>query len=222
MANKKTNVNNRNHKKSKKAAPLPKCPVCGAPIQMVSAHEMNFRVSDTDPDKKFWRCSHYPACDTYIAADPRTKKPSGILAGPSLRHKRMVIHHWEEMFVHAGLMSKEGFRQMCAGRIGFHFGGRVHTREMTEFECDTILEYLQKLYENQPKVHAMVEAQRNSSVWKEVRGLNTGANHGVYYNDDGSVAYILGADGKRQKPHPVCEKSEEQKGTKRNKDVIEM
>ena len=109
------------------------------------------------------------------------------MGGPQLRHKRMVIHAWEHLLNDAGIMRPNVFWGMCAGQLGIHRAGAVHTRYMTEYQCDTILNYLQKLYENQKKYRDAVEAKPNNIVWKQVRGLNTSANHGICYNLDGSI-----------------------------------
>ena len=109
------------------------------------------------------------------------------MAGPSLRHKRMVIHYWEQLFMNSCKMDRQAFRAMCASQLGFRKAGVVHTRYMTEMECDTILQYLQKLYENNKDIHELVDSMPNHGVWKEVRGLNKGPNHGISYNSDGSI-----------------------------------
>lgn len=177
-----------NPKKAKKNREKLRCPECGATIQFVSASQMNFRFMPEDAEKKmYWRCSNYPNCNTYIAANPVTKKMDGIMAGPNLRHKRLIIHQWEQMFIGLGKMDKIAFRQMCASHIGLHRQGLVHTRFMTEMECDTILNYLQRLYENNKDVHDMVEGRPNHPIWKQVRGLNTAPNHGTYYTSDGKI-----------------------------------
>ena len=54
-------------------------------------------------------------------------------------------------------------------------------------QCNTILEYLQRLYDNQPDIREMVDAHPFNIVWKEVRGLNTAPNHGVTYALDGTI-----------------------------------
>lgn len=161
----------KNPRKIKKERNTNKCPCCGAAIQLVTESEMNFRFT-SNPDLMYWRCKDYPRCNTYIAADPRTKKPSGLMGGPVLRYKRMCIHHWEERLIRDRIMDKKSFRDMCASQIGFRKEGMVHTRNMTEFECDAILKHLEKLYHSQPRIHDMVERYVNSSMWKQVRGIN--------------------------------------------------
>ena len=178
--------------KAKKTRQQMRCPVCGAPLKMVPESEMGFRFS-AQGSRKFdfyWVCSKYPECNTYAPADNATKKPWGKLAGPSLRHKRMCIHHWEEHLVTEGFYTRPGFRSMCAYLVGTSIVVRTHVRDMSEMECDTILNYMRQLYENKPRIHASVEAKPNYTMWKDVRGLNTGANHGVYYTSDGQVAGV--------------------------------
>lgn len=166
------------------------CPRCDASIKMVSYEEMNFRKDmEKNRDQMYWCCVHYPDCDTYISADSKTKEPSGILAGPSLRHKRIVIHHWETLLQEGGIMDKTTFRSMCAYQIGVEKQGMVHTRNMNETKCDSIIAYLQTCYENDVNIHNLVESRPNGSVWKQVRGYNTAPNHGVVYSvDDGAIA----------------------------------
>ena len=165
------------------------CPVCGATTKLVNGADMNFRmVTEKTTNTMYWRCSNYPNCNTYIAADPKTKRPSGIMGGPSLRHKRIVIHQWAELFSQAGKMDPSAFFQMCGSHIGIHCVRHVHTRNMTEMQCDTILKYLQSLYDNNKDIRDMVDAKPYTAVWKEVRGLHTETNHDDSFEQDGEIS----------------------------------
>lgn len=178
------------------------CPECGASIQLVNGMDMHFRfTTEETKNQMYWRCSHYPACNTYIIADPKTKKPTGLMGGSNLRHKRIAIHKWEEMFVEAGKMSRVAFRDMCASQIGMRVAD-YHARYITEMDCNTILQYLQRLYEINKGIHDMVEARPNSTIWKEVRGLNKAPNHGVVYDLDGAEIGML----ERISPSPEAKK----------------
>lgn len=183
----------KNPYKAKKERQVSRCPVCGAPIKMIPESEMGFRF-ESKSGRKFefyWVCSKYPECNTYCPADNSNKKPWGVLAGPSLRYKHMAIHHWENHMVKYGFYSREGFRSLCSYLVGTKRACMTHVRNMTEMECDTILSYMLQLYRTNQKVHDSVEAEPNSTMWKEARGLNTGANHGIRYTDDGQVEEIL-------------------------------
>ena len=169
-----------------------RCPVCGAPLKMVPEAEMGFRFTAQGKRRFdfYWCCSKFPECNTYAPADNATKKPWGKLAGPTLRHKRMCIHHWEEHLVTGGSYTRPGFRAMISYLVGTPSVVQTHVRNITEMECDTILNYMRQLYENNPRIHEYIESKPNSSMWKDVRGLNTGANHGVTYTEDGQVSGI--------------------------------
>lgn len=175
--------------KEKKVRQQLRCPVCGASLKMIPVSEMGFRF--TAPKSRrhdfYWVCSKFPECNTYAPADNATKKPWGKLAGPALRHKRMCIHHWEEHLVTGGFYTRAGFRDMCSYLAGTPSAVQTHVRDMTEMQCDAILNHMKKLYENNARIHEYVESKPNSTMWKDVRGLNTGANHGLFYNDDGEV-----------------------------------
>lgn len=174
--------------KKKKERQQNMCPVCGAPIKCLPIEEMNFREIIPTAPKFYFCCSKYPACDTYTSMNPKTNRPNGTLAGPSLRHKRICIHQWENILIAEKIHTKDSFRSTCSYVLGIPNSNLYHTKDITEMQCDSILAYLKNQYENSPKLQKIMENHwKYSTVWKELHGLNTGKNHGVLYTEDGRV-----------------------------------
>lgn len=207
MAKKVSNYKGRNPGKAKKERVSKICPVCGASIKMVSVKEMNFRFENANPNapQYYWVCSHYPECDTYCPADNRTKKPLGTLAGPTLRHKRMVLHHWEGAMVRSHICTREEFRMMCGYYVGLSNPSVVHVRNMTELQCDAIIDHLLREYKNNPKVHEMVDAAPASTMWRMAHGVDGRHKHGTKYDENGKVI----AYGKETEQEEVLRKLRE-------------
>lgn len=132
-------------RKKDRSRQLQRCPVCGAPIQRLHLDEMGFATKRYDDATYFWCCKNYPACNTYVKEDRRTGRPYGTLAGPALRHKRIVIHQFEVFLLKNGYYKTH---QDYWGMVCFLLGGRtlntVHAREMTEYQCDTVLDHITK------------------------------------------------------------------------------
>jgi hypothetical protein len=146
------------------------CPVCGASIKMVPVSEMNFRQMHNKSAANYWVCSKYPACDTYIPADPYSKKPYGLMAGPMLRHKRILIHRWEVLFISNQIMDSPSFRQSCGYSIGIHNHHCFHTRELTEMQCDTVLKVCDGIYKRHPELKDKIP--EGGALWKYINHIN--------------------------------------------------
>ena len=67
------------------------CPYCGAPAICRPANTVH--GSNTwQKSSHLYICSHWPDCDSYVAAHKKNLQPMGSLANKSLRHKRIQAH----------------------------------------------------------------------------------------------------------------------------------
>lgn len=168
-----------NPKKAKKERKVRTCPVCGAPIRIFLADEMDFqkKPSSIGPNatyevtqhaaERYWCCSNYPTCNTYTRVDKNTGEPWGLLAGPSLRRKHILLHKWESVYVASGYESSQ-FWYMIAYSLGIDNINRVHARYMTEMQCDEALSLCKRTAQNDSKIIAFI--QKGSILDRELNG----------------------------------------------------
>lgn len=172
--------------KKKKAKAVSKCPYCGATLQMVPAAQMGFEVLAEHGPEFYWRCSNTKACDAYIAADPKTKKPNGRIANDRLRRGRMIIHKWQQILEDAGMMSADTFRETyIGGELGMSKGCMSHIRDISDAQCERILKRLEEVYHTEPKVAELIEKAKYSLAWRHVHGV--AYEKGAYFGEDGAV-----------------------------------
>ena len=68
-----------------------KCPYCGAPAICRPASTV-YGADTIDYGSYLYICSRWPACDAYVSAHKKNRKPMGTMANRSLRHKRILAH----------------------------------------------------------------------------------------------------------------------------------
>lgn len=68
-----------------------KCPYCGAPAICRPACSV-YGTDAIDRGRYLYVCSRWPACDAYVSAHKKNRKPMGTLANRSLRRKRILAH----------------------------------------------------------------------------------------------------------------------------------
>ena len=182
------NYNKYSSNKKKKNKQPSRCPYCGATLQMVTDDKMGFQNKAPDGATRFyWRCSAYPACDAYIAADPKTKKPNGRVANFKLRRGRMIIHSYQDILEKSGMMSSRTFRDtyIKAAFPGLMNPDMAHTRDLDDAQCERILKRLEEVYKTEPKVAAVIDKNTYSLAWRHVRGV--AYEVGAYFNKDGDI-----------------------------------
>lgn len=67
------------------------CPYCGAPAVLRPASTV-YGKNTIDSGSYLYLCTHWPACDSYVSAHKKSRKPMGTLANGRLRHKRILAH----------------------------------------------------------------------------------------------------------------------------------
>ena len=68
-----------------------KCPYCGTPAICRPASSV-YGANTIDRGSYLYVCSRWPACDSYVSAHKKDRKPMGTMANRSLRHKRILAH----------------------------------------------------------------------------------------------------------------------------------
>ena len=68
-----------------------KCPYCGAPAICRPASSV-YGANTIDRGSYLYVCSRWPACDSYVSAHKKDRKPMGTMANRSLRQKRILAH----------------------------------------------------------------------------------------------------------------------------------
>ena len=97
-----------------------KCPYCGAPAICRPASTV-YGTDTIDRGSYLYVCSRWPACDAYVSAHKKDRKPMGTLANHSLRHKRILAHqalkrlqkerHMDKWAVYVWLQAKLGLNE---------------------------------------------------------------------------------------------------------------
>lgn len=67
------------------------CPYCGAPAVCRPASTV-YGNTLRQKGSYLYLCSRWPACDSYVTAHKRDRRPMGTLANGELRHKRILAH----------------------------------------------------------------------------------------------------------------------------------
>lgn len=68
-----------------------KCPYCGAEVVLRDASYI-YSSNKSKEYGKFWVCSNYPKCNSYVGCHKDTDTPLGRLANPRLRCLKMEAH----------------------------------------------------------------------------------------------------------------------------------
>ena len=68
-----------------------KCPYCGAPAICRPASSV-YGANTINRGSYLYVCSRWPACDSYVSAHKKDRKPMGTMANRSLRQKRILAH----------------------------------------------------------------------------------------------------------------------------------
>ena len=68
-----------------------KCPYCGAPAICRPASSV-YGANTIDRGSYLYVCSRWPACDSYVSAHKKDRKPMGTMANRSLRQKHILAH----------------------------------------------------------------------------------------------------------------------------------
>lgn len=174
-------------KKKRKDHQQNRCPYCGAGLQMVEVGRMGFPKIPENGPEYYWRCSCYPACNTYISADQKTKAPNGRIANERLRRNRMIIHSWQTIFDSSGLMNANNFRSTyIASELGINRGELAHVRNLDDAQSERVLKRLERVYHTEKKVQEIIDKSKYSMAWRYVRGV--AYEKGAFFDEEGRVA----------------------------------
>lgn len=113
------------------------CPYCGAPAVCRPAGSV-YGARTIDRQSCLYVCSNWPACDAYVSAHKKDRRPMGTLADGNLRHKRILAHRALEK------MRKERHMDRCAAyvwlqaRLGLT-ENQAHIGMFSEETCDRVI-----------------------------------------------------------------------------------
>ncbi len=93
-----------------------RCPYCNSPAVLRPASAVH--GIKAQPHSYLYVCSRYPACDSYVSAHQRDKRPMGTLADSHLRRKRIQAHNALEQLRKAKHMEKWAVYVWLQARLG--------------------------------------------------------------------------------------------------------
>ena len=114
-----------------------RCPYCGAPAVCRPASTVYGNKIRTK-GSYLYLCSRWPACDSYVAAHKRDRRPMGTLANGDLRHKRILAHRALEDFRQSRRMDKWAVYLWLQGKLGLN-EHQTHIGMFSEQMCDRVI-----------------------------------------------------------------------------------
>ena len=115
-----------------------KCPYCGAQAHLRPASVL-FGEKAIDPTAPYYVCSHYPACDAYVAAHRHSSLPMGTLANGALRRKRIDAHAAFKQMWESGLMNKKQAYRWPQVQFGLP-ECEAHIGKFSTFRCEQVIQ----------------------------------------------------------------------------------
>jgi len=113
------------------------CPYCGAPAVCRPASTVYGTVL-RQKGSYLYLCSRYPACDAYVTAHKKDRRPMGTLADGNLRHKRILAHQALEQLRQARRMDKWAVYVWLQGKLKME-PEQVHIGMFSEEMCDQVI-----------------------------------------------------------------------------------
>ena len=114
-----------------------KCPYCGSLAQLRPASALN-KLAPGYAGKRFYVCSRYPACNSYVEAHASSGLPMGRLANQSLRWKRREAHKALERLWLQGYMSKPEAYRWLQMQMGLP-AEDAHIALFSEYRCNEVI-----------------------------------------------------------------------------------
>ena len=93
-------------------------------------------------------CSKYPACDSYVGAHKRSRKPKGTLADKELRSKRIEAHKVFNQLWTSGLMEKWQAYKWMQAKLCVHRDD-AHIAKLSPYMCDRLIDLCNQILQNQ-------------------------------------------------------------------------
>lgn len=132
---KKCNQHQKGAKKKSVNHSTMRCPYCGSPVVLRSADGI---YKDNSRGEMLYVCSHYPECDVYVRADPKTKEPMGTLANPQLRALRTATHRqFDKLFKQGYMTRKEAY--MWLSHVIDAPQKETHIGKLSEYYCNVVM-----------------------------------------------------------------------------------
>lgn len=150
------NIKHNNRKRKNRSRQQMRCPVCGASIRRLPESEMGFQKHREGGPAYFWTCKNYPACNTYVKENRHTGLPDGTLAGPALRHKRIVLHQFALALSASGLYDKGTFWDAARAVLSAPKLNTLHASSLSEYQCDLVLEHFSGVVDRNPQVRRCI------------------------------------------------------------------
>lgn len=113
------------------------CPYCGAPAVCRPASTV-YGNSVRQKGSYLYLCSHWPACDSYVAAHKKDLRPMGNLTNKKLRHKRIQAHEALEDLRRQRHMEKWAVYVWLQGKLGLA-PEEVHIGMFSDEMCDRVI-----------------------------------------------------------------------------------
>lgn len=113
------------------------CPYCGAPVVCRPASTV-YRNALRQKGSYLYLCSRYPACDAYVSAHKKDRRPMGTLADGNLRHKRILAHRALEKLRQERHMEKWAVYVWLQGKLKME-PEQVHIGMFSEQMCDQVI-----------------------------------------------------------------------------------
>ncbi len=113
------------------------CPYCGAPAVYRPAGAV-YKNNTKQKGSHLYVCSHWPACDSYVAAHRHNGEPMGTLANKTLRRKRILAHKALNQLRVATHMSKWAVYIWMQMRLQLS-PQEAHIGMFTEEMCDRLI-----------------------------------------------------------------------------------
>lgn len=129
-------VNTMKKSKKRKAIGIVTCPYCGSKAKLVNGLDF---LGDRAHYDRYFVCSHYPHCDSYVAVHDGTTTPMGPLANKQLRRLRYEAHESFNRLWVEGYMTKDDAYAWLAVKLKIPFSA-AHIGQMGEYRCRQIIE----------------------------------------------------------------------------------
>ena len=114
-----------------------KCPYCGAAAQLRPASALG-KTSPAYAGKRYYVCSRYPFCDSYVEAHKESGLPMGTLASKQLRRMRRDAHLALDRLWKRGYMTRAEAYRWLQTQMGIPKSD-AHIASFSEYRCDEVI-----------------------------------------------------------------------------------
>lgn len=109
-----------------------RCPYCGG---IAVKRKASFLFGESaNTYEYYYVCSHYPSCNSYVAAHEKTGLPMGMLANGDLRNLRIRAHKALDRIWQNGFMTKNQAYKWLQAKLDLP-ENEVHIAKFGEYRC---------------------------------------------------------------------------------------